>query len=50
VLDWDDVRRTEDPHQTATAFVRSLVRHSCGVCGWGPALTASLDGVPPPVR
>ena len=50
VLDWDDVRRSEDPGGAATAFARSLVRHSCAVCDWDPALTASIDAVPPPVR
>src|SRR3954449_11052808 len=29
VLDWDDVWRADDPHATALAFTRSLVRHSC---------------------
>jgi hypothetical protein len=50
VLDWDDVRRAPDPHATAVAFARSLIRHSCAVCEWDPALAATLDGVPPPVR
>jgi hypothetical protein len=49
VLDWDDVRRAGDPHGTAVAFLRSLIRHSCAVCDWDPALAATLDGVPPPV-
>jgi len=49
VLDWDDVRGADDPHGTALAFLRSVVRHSCGVCGWVPSLAASVDAVPPPV-
>jgi hypothetical protein len=49
VLDWDDVRRTEDPHRAAVAFARSLVRHSCTVCGWDPALAATVESVPPPI-
>jgi hypothetical protein len=50
VLDWDDVCRADDPHATALAFARSLVRHSCALCDWDPAMTASIDAVPPPVR
>jgi hypothetical protein len=49
VLDWEDVRGADDPHGTALAFLRSVVRHSCSVCGWGPSLAASVDAVPPPV-
>jgi hypothetical protein len=49
VLDWDDVRRAEAPHQAAVDFVRSVVRHSCAACDWEPALAATVDGVPPPV-
>jgi Family of unknown function (DUF5996) len=49
LLDWDDVRRAEDPHGAAVAFARSLIRHSCALCDWDPALAATLDGVPPPV-
>jgi hypothetical protein len=49
LLDWDDVRGADDPHGTALAFLRSVVRHSCGVCGWAPSLAASVDAVPPPV-
>jgi hypothetical protein len=50
VLDWDDVRRADDPLATALAFARSLVRSSCALCAWDPAMTASIDAVPPPVR
>ncbi|UOY02425.1 DUF5996 family protein [Blastococcus sp. PRF04-17] len=50
VLDWEDVRRSDDPHQAALAFARSLIRHSCAACDWDPALAATLDGIPPPVR
>lgn len=49
VLDWEDVRVSTDPHQTALDFARSAVRHSCRVCAWDPALAASVEGVPPPV-
>ncbi|MDA8045916.1 MAG: DUF5996 family protein [Actinomycetota bacterium] len=50
VLDWDDVVAADDPHAAALAFARSAVRHSCSACEWDPALSASLDGRPPPVR
>jgi hypothetical protein len=49
VLDWDDVRGAQDPHRAAATFARSVVRHSCTVCGWDPALAATVDGVPPPL-
>jgi hypothetical protein len=50
VLDWDDVRRTEDPHATSVRFARAVVRHSCTTCAWDAALAATVDGTPPPVR
>jgi hypothetical protein len=49
VLDWDDVVAAEDPPAAALAFARSAVRHSCTACDWDPALSASLEGNPPPV-
>jgi uncharacterized protein DUF5996 len=49
VLDWDDVRASPDPHATALEFARSAVRHACLVCGWDPALAASVEGTPPPL-
>ncbi len=49
VLDWDDVRAAADPHAEALGFARSAVRQACAICGWDPALSASADGVPPPV-
>ena len=49
ILDWDDVRTSDDPHATALAFARTVAHHSCDVCGWDPGLAASLEGVPPPV-
>jgi hypothetical protein len=49
VLDWDDVRRTPDPHAAALEFARSLLRHACTICEWDPALVASAEGTPPPV-
>jgi hypothetical protein len=49
VLDWDDARASADPHLAALEFGRSSVRHACAVCGWDPALAASVQGVPPPI-
>ncbi len=49
VLDWDDVRSSEDPHATALEFARSAFRHACMVCGWDEGLAASAEGTPPPV-
>ena len=50
VLDWDDVVSAADPHATALEFARSAFLHACGVCGWDPALSASAEGTPPPLR
>ena len=49
ILDWADLRGSEDPHATALEFARSVFRHACEVCEWDPALLASAEGVPPPV-
>jgi hypothetical protein len=49
VLDWDDVRVSDDPHAFALEFARSAFRHACLVCEWDPALAASAEGSPPPV-
>jgi Family of unknown function (DUF5996) len=49
VLDWDDARASPDPRRAALEFGRSSVRHACAVCGWDPALAASVQGVPPPI-
>ena len=50
ILDWDDVRSERDPHAAALEFTRSAFRHACVVCEWDPALPASADGTPPPIR
>jgi hypothetical protein len=50
VLDSDDVRSSSDPHEAALQFARSALRHACTVCEWDPALLASAEGTPPPVR
>ncbi len=49
VLDWRDVGASSDPQATAGQFFHSAFDHACAVCEWSPALSASADGVPPPV-
>src|SRR5919206_175648 len=34
VLDWDDVRSSEDPHALAVEFARSVFAHACATCEW----------------
>jgi hypothetical protein len=50
ILDWDDVIGAEDPRAAATQFALSAFGHSCDACDWDPALSASAQGNPPPVR
>jgi hypothetical protein len=50
LLDWDDIRTTPDPFAVALEFVTSAFRHACAACEWDPALVASAQGAPPPVR
>jgi hypothetical protein len=50
ILDWEDVCAAGDPHATALEFARSAFRHACQVCEWDPALAATAEGVPPPLR
>jgi Family of unknown function (DUF5996) len=50
ILDWDDIHSEPDPHAAALEFARSVFRHACVVCEWDPALPASADGTPPPIR
>jgi len=40
---------TDDP-ATALEFARAVFRHACVSCDWDPALLASAEGDPPPVR
>ena len=49
VLDWDDVRASEDPHALALEFARSAFQHACLVCGWDEHLAASAEGTPSPI-
>ncbi len=39
-----------DPRAAALEFARSAFRHACRVCEWDPALAATAEGSPPPVR
>ncbi len=50
VLAWEDIRESPDPHALALEFARSAFRHACDVCDWDPALAATADSVPPPIR
>ena len=50
VLDWEDIRESPDPHALALEFAQSAFRHGCEVCEWDPALAATAEGVPPPIR
>jgi hypothetical protein len=50
ILDSHDVRAASDPRAFALEFARSAFTHACLVCGWDPALSASAEGRPPPVR
>jgi hypothetical protein len=50
VLDWEDVRSSDDPHEKALEFARSAFRHACAVCEWDPTLAATAESSPPPVR
>jgi hypothetical protein len=50
LLDWEDVRESPDPHALALEFARSAFRHACEACEWDPALAATAEGVPPPIR
>jgi hypothetical protein len=50
ILNWDDVRSAADPAACALEFTRSAFRQSCRACAWDPALAATADGTPPPIR
>jgi Family of unknown function (DUF5996) len=50
VFDWNDVCSSPDPHGTALGFARSAMRHACTACEWDPALLASAEADPPPIR
>jgi Family of unknown function (DUF5996) len=50
ILDWNDVRDTQDPRWGAVEFARSAFRRACALCQWDPTLAASADGQPPPMH
>jgi hypothetical protein len=50
ILDWNDINSDFDPHARALEFAHSAFVHACLVCGWDPALPASSEGNPPPVK
>jgi hypothetical protein len=50
ILDWDEVSAAPDPRGAALDFAHSAFRHACLAGGWDPALPASADGRPPPIR
>ena len=49
ILDWEEARKSDDPHATALEFAHSVFRHACAVCEWDMSLLASSEGRPPPV-
>jgi hypothetical protein len=50
VLDWEQACATGDPHQAGVEFARSVFHHAAEVCDWDPALAASAEGIPSPLR
>jgi hypothetical protein len=50
ILEWDEVRRADDPAGLALRFAREVFQHACSVCDWDPALAASAAAEPPPLR
>ncbi len=50
ILDWADVCSSPDPHAAGVQFANSVFSHACIVCDWDPALLASAEGRPPPIR
>jgi len=49
VLDWDDIRHSDDPIAMGLEFANSVFRHACQVCNWDSTLLASIQGTPPPI-
>lgn len=50
VLDWNDACADDDPHAAGLAFARAALRQACTACDWDPALLASAEANPPPIR
>jgi Family of unknown function (DUF5996) len=49
VLDWDDVRASDDPHALALGWARRVFRYACAMCEWDQVLAATAEGIPPPL-
>ncbi len=49
MLDWDELRVSPDPHQTALDFARAATRIACTMCDWDSTLASSVEGKPPPL-
>jgi hypothetical protein len=49
ILNWSDVCASSDPPSTALEFCCSAFRYVGAADDWDPALSASADGIPPPV-
>jgi Family of unknown function (DUF5996) len=50
LLGWSAIRTEPDPHARALEFALAAFRHTCTICEWHPALLASAEAVPPPIR
>jgi len=50
VLEWDQIRERPERRELTREFMRSAFQHACAVCEWDPALAATAEGVPPPIR
>lgn len=50
VLDHEAAAATGDPERAVIDFCGEIFSHACDVCDWNPALAASAEGQPPPVR
>ena len=50
LLEWNDIRENPDPHALTLECARSAFRHTCAVGEWDPALAATAEGIPPPIR
>lgn len=50
VLDWEDIRHTDNPGALALDFAREVFGHACVVCAWDPTLAATGLGHARPTR
>lgn len=50
LLDHEEVAASSDPERTVVDFCMAVFGHACEVCDWNPALAASAEGDPPPIR